>query len=89
MKLEAKGRPGAPAGPLLSGVVPSFGIEMFGNSIPAETAGGDLFEYIDFQQRYDIVTGCLGICLEALAGSACRRLFITNQWVAAGLHAAW
>src|ERR1700733_2775449 len=30
------------------------GIEMFGNSIPAETVGGDLFEYINFQQRYDI-----------------------------------
>jgi serine phosphatase RsbU (regulator of sigma subunit) len=30
------------------------GIEMFGNSIPAKTVGGDLFEYINFQQRYDI-----------------------------------
>src|SRR5580698_9114946 len=30
------------------------GIEMFGNSIPAGTVGGDLFEYINFQQRYDI-----------------------------------
>src|SRR5260370_14742491 len=30
------------------------GIEMYGNSIPAETVGGDLFEYINFQQRYDI-----------------------------------
>src|SRR5260370_29688680 len=30
------------------------GIEMKGNSIPAETVGGDLFEYINFQQRYDI-----------------------------------
>ena len=30
------------------------GIEMFGNSIPAETVGGDLFAYINFQQRYDI-----------------------------------
>jgi serine phosphatase RsbU (regulator of sigma subunit) len=30
------------------------GIEMYGNSIPAGTAGGDLFEYINFQQRYDI-----------------------------------
>lgn len=30
------------------------GIEMFGNSIPAETVGGDLFEYINFEQRYDI-----------------------------------
>jgi serine phosphatase RsbU (regulator of sigma subunit) len=30
------------------------GIEMFGNSIPAGTVGGDLFEYINFQQRYDL-----------------------------------
>lgn len=30
------------------------GIEMYGNSIPAETVGGDLFEYINFPQRYDI-----------------------------------
>jgi len=27
---------------------------MYGNSIPAGTVGGDLFEYINFQQRYDI-----------------------------------
>src|SRR5579875_2971538 len=30
------------------------GIEMFGNSIPAGTVGGDLFEYINFSQRYDL-----------------------------------
>ena len=30
------------------------GIEMFGNSIPAGIVGGDLFEYINFQQRYDV-----------------------------------
>jgi hypothetical protein len=30
------------------------GIEMFGNSIPAGTVGGDFYEYINFQQRYDI-----------------------------------
>jgi len=30
------------------------GIEMYGNSIPAGAVGGDLFEYINFQQRYDI-----------------------------------
>jgi serine phosphatase RsbU (regulator of sigma subunit) len=28
--------------------------EMFGNSIPAGSVGGDLFEYINFQQRYNI-----------------------------------
>ena len=30
------------------------GIEMYGNSVPAGTAGGDLFDYINFQQRYDV-----------------------------------
>ena len=39
----------------VEGAVPHIpGIEMFGNSIPAGTVGGDLFEYINFQQRYDI-----------------------------------
>jgi len=39
----------------VEGVIPHIqGIEMFGNSIPVGTVGGDLFEYINFQQRYDI-----------------------------------
>jgi serine phosphatase RsbU (regulator of sigma subunit) len=39
----------------LEGVIPCVqGIEMYGNSNPAGTVGGDLFEYINFQQRYDI-----------------------------------
>jgi serine phosphatase RsbU (regulator of sigma subunit) len=39
----------------VEGAIPRIpGIEMFGNSIPAGTVGGDLFEYINFQQRYDI-----------------------------------
>src|SRR5277367_5110287 len=39
----------------VDGSIPNIpGIEMFGNSIPAGTVGGDLFEYINFQQRYDI-----------------------------------
>ena len=39
----------------VEGSIPNIpGIEMFGNSIPAGTVGGDLFEYINFQQRYDI-----------------------------------
>ena len=41
----------------VEGAIPRIpGIEMFGNSIPAGTVGGDLFEYINFQQRYDIDT---------------------------------
>ena len=36
----------------VKGAIPLLkGIEMYGNSIPAETVGGDVFEYINFQQR--------------------------------------
>jgi serine phosphatase RsbU (regulator of sigma subunit) len=39
----------------VEGAIPYVqGIEMYGNSIPAGIVGGDLFEYINFQQRYDI-----------------------------------
>jgi len=39
----------------VEGAIPHLeGIEMYGNSIPLGTVGGDLFEYINFQQRYDI-----------------------------------
>lgn len=39
----------------VEGSIPHLaGIEMFGDSIPAGSVGGDLFEYINFQQRYNI-----------------------------------
>jgi serine phosphatase RsbU (regulator of sigma subunit) len=39
----------------VEGVIPRLPrTEMYGNSIPAGSAGGDLFEYINFQQRYNI-----------------------------------
>lgn len=39
----------------VEGAIPQLdGIEMYGNSIPAGKVGGDLFEYINFQQRYNI-----------------------------------
>ena len=39
----------------VEGSIPHIpGIEMYGNSVPVQTVGGDLFEYINFQQRYDI-----------------------------------
>jgi serine phosphatase RsbU (regulator of sigma subunit) len=39
----------------VEGAIPHLaGVEMYGSSIPAGTVGGDLFEYINFQQRYDI-----------------------------------
>jgi serine phosphatase RsbU (regulator of sigma subunit) len=39
----------------VEGAIPQLaGIDMYGNSIPAGRVGGDLFEYINFQQRYNI-----------------------------------
>jgi serine phosphatase RsbU (regulator of sigma subunit) len=39
----------------VEGAIPQLaGIDMYGNSIPAGTVGGDIFEYINFQQRYNI-----------------------------------
>jgi serine phosphatase RsbU (regulator of sigma subunit) len=39
----------------VEGAIPHLaGIDMYGNSIPAGSVGGDLFEYINFQQRYNI-----------------------------------
>jgi len=39
----------------VEGAIPQLaGIDMYGNSIPAWNRGGDLFEYINFQQRYNI-----------------------------------
>jgi len=39
----------------VEGSIPHIsGIEMYGNSVPVESVGGDLFEYINFLQRYDI-----------------------------------
>jgi len=39
----------------VEGSIPQIpGIDMYGNSVPAGTVGGDLFEYINFQQRYDL-----------------------------------
>src|SRR6476659_9192787 len=39
----------------VEGSIPHLpGIEMYGDSIPAGSVGGDLFEYINFQQRYNI-----------------------------------
>jgi len=39
----------------VEGAIPHLaGIQMYGNSIPAANADGDLFEYINFQQRYNI-----------------------------------
>src|SRR5258705_11774358 len=39
----------------VEGAIPHIpGIEMYGKAVPVEMVGGDLFEYINFQQRYDV-----------------------------------
>ena len=39
----------------VEGAIPDIpGIEMYGNSVPVGRVGGDLFEYINFRQRYDV-----------------------------------
>jgi serine phosphatase RsbU (regulator of sigma subunit) len=39
----------------VEGAIPQLArTDMYGNSIPAGSVGGDLFEYINFQQRYNI-----------------------------------
>ncbi len=39
----------------VEGAIPQLaGIEMHGDTVPAEAVGGDAFEYINFQQRYNI-----------------------------------
>lgn len=40
--------------PVEGGIPHIDGIDMYGDSIPAGSVGGDLFEYINFQQRYNI-----------------------------------
>jgi len=45
----------------VEGAIPHLaGVDMFGNSIPAGSVGGDLFEYINFQQRYNIAARIAG-----------------------------
>jgi len=39
----------------VEGAIPHLArTDMYGNAIPAGSVGGDLFEYINFQQRYNI-----------------------------------
>jgi len=71
----------APAGPSIDeylrkrlmpveGAIPHLeGIDMYGNSIPAGSVGGDLFEYINFQQRYNI------------DGRIARALMLSNDYL--------
>jgi serine phosphatase RsbU (regulator of sigma subunit) len=54
----------------VEGAIPQLaGIEMYGNSIPAGSVGGDLFEYINFKQRYNIdarIAGALKLSMQYL-----------------------
>ena len=58
----------------VEGAIPQLtGIEMYGNSIPAGTVGGDVFEYINFQQRYNIdarITNALKLSKQYLVSPA-------------------
>ena len=74
----------------VEGAIPHLpGIEMYGNSIPAGTVGGDLFEYINFQQRYDIDARIQRAMLlsreflEPLAAGASRRNSVDDhvEWL--------
>ena len=61
------------------------GIQMYGSSIPAETAGGDLIEYISFQQRYDIdarirqAHRLSQVFIDPLPAGAAPRNFVDDQ----------
>ena len=54
----------------VEGAIPHMArTDMYGNSIPAGSVGGDLFEYINFQQRYNIdarIAGALRLSREYL-----------------------
>ena len=74
----------------VEGAIPHVqGIEIYGNSIPAGTVGGDLFEYINFQQRYDIdarIRGALRLSktyLESLPPGALPRNSVDDhvEWL--------
>jgi hypothetical protein len=39
----------------VEGAIPHLpGVDMYGNTVPVAMVGGDLFEYINFEQRYNI-----------------------------------
>lgn len=74
----------------VEGAIPQLtGIDMYGNSIPAGPVGGDLFEYINFQQRYDIQARIARALKESveylnplLDGQAPRNLVDTHvEWM--------
>ena len=88
----------------VEGAIPHLaGIEMYGKSVPAGRAGGDLFEYINFQQRYDLdtrVRRALQLwkdCLEAPQAGAANRTSVDDfiEWLKArpdfrpGMEAAY
>src|SRR5215470_19429882 len=69
--------------------------DMYGNSIPAGSVGGDLFEYINFQQRYSIdgrIARALQLSkeyLQPLDGQTPRNMVDEHvQWLQAGSRQA-
>ena len=78
----------------VEGAIPHLpGIEMYGDSIPAGTVGGDLFEYINFQQRYDIdarIRSAVASSEELLrpnppSASKCNAVDDFMEWLSHGL----
>ena len=74
----------------VEGAIPQLaGIDMYGNSIPAGSVGGDVFEYINFQQRYNIDARIARACklskeyIEPLAEGASPRneVDVHVQWL--------
>src|SRR5579864_6049090 len=64
----------------VEGAIPRLaGIEMYGNSIPAGTVGGDLFEYINFQQRYDDPIPSFGTKLSMIFAKERGRVYVEEQ----------
>src|SRR6266404_5472768 len=64
----------------VEGVIPHVpGIEMYGNSIPAGTVGGDLFEYINFQQARGRATFGGGIPLKDADGTVIGAIGVSGS----------
>src|SRR6185503_6814658 len=74
----------------VEGAIPDIrGIEMYGDSVPVGRVGGDLFEYINFRQRYDVdarIRQALNLskeCLDPLPPGATPRNSVDDhvQWM--------
>ena len=69
----------------VEGAIPQLnGIDMHGDSIPAALAGGDLFEYINFEQRCNIdarIAHALRLATEYLEPLSDHQLPLATWWM--------